>query len=316
MIDADLSSGCWSSLMRRLLVAGFLAVAAVQTVHAADPSELPILRGSFYEAPKVLRTNWNGFYAGAHFGYSSHDFDFSNTTTGLQEFLLRESVLAQAVGQWQLLGTSNMRSSGFGGFVGYNAQFEDAVIGIEANYTHFAAKWGSSTASLSRTLAGVEGANPPPGHSYEFDVTLGGNARARVNDMLTLRARGGYSMGSFMPYAFGGLAVALVDIDRAATVRVRTRDLFDETVIIGFDVLGNPITTIVPRNVVIGDTTETKAESQKNLLTFGFTAGLGFEYLLMPNVFIRAEYEYAQLPLAKDTLIQLNTGRVGIGAKF
>src|SRR5436190_20364226 len=118
MIGADVSCGCGSSLMRRLLVAGFIVLAA-QAAHAADPADVPILRGSFYEAPKVLRTNWSGFYAGAHFGYSSHDFDFSKTTTGLQQYLLRESVLAQEVGQWQLLGTSNVRNSGFGGFVGY-----------------------------------------------------------------------------------------------------------------------------------------------------------------------------------------------------
>jgi len=301
--------------MRRLLVAGFIVLAA-QVAHAADPSQLPVLRGSFQDAPRVYRTNWDGVYFGGHAGYSSHDFDFTRTTTGLQEYMLRESALAQIVGQWQLLGTSNTRSSGFGGFVGYNAQYEDAVIGIEANYTHFAAKSGSSAASLTRTLSAVDGVSPPPGHSYEFDVTLAGNARAKVNDLLTLRARGGYSMGSFMPYAFGGLALALVDIDRAATVRVRTRDLFDETVIIGFDVGGNPITTIVPRNIVISDTTDTKAESQKNLLTFGFSAGLGFEYMLMQNIFMRAEYEYTQLGTSKDTTIQLNTGRVGIGAKF
>ena len=302
--------------MRRLLVAGFIVMAA-QVAHAADPADVPILRGSYYEAPKAAyRTNWGGVYAGGHFGYSSHDFDFSRTTVGLQEYMLRESALAAIVGQWQLLGTSNTRASGFGGFVGYNAQYEDAIIGIEANYTHFAAKWGDSAAAITRTLSAVDGITPPPGHSYEFDVTLAGNARAKVNDMVTLRARGGYAMGNFMPYVFGGLAVALVDIDRAATVRVRTRDLFDETVIIGFDAGGNPITTIVPRNIVISDTTDAKTESQKNLLTFGFTAGLGFEYMLMQNIFLRAEYEYAQLPLAKDTVIQLNTGRIGLGAKF
>jgi hypothetical protein len=38
--------------------------------------------------------------------------------------------------------------------------------------------------------------------------------------------------------------------------------------------------------------------------------------MLMSNIFMRAEYEYAQLTTAKDTIIQLNTGRLGIGAKF
>ena len=29
-----------------------------------------------------------------------------------------------------------MQSSGFGGFVGYNSQWDDVVIGVELNYTH------------------------------------------------------------------------------------------------------------------------------------------------------------------------------------
>lgn len=288
--------------MRRLLVAGFIVVAA-HGAHAADPADVPILRGSYYEAPKAYRTNWQGVYVGGQAGFSSHDYDFSRTTTGLQQFLMRESVLAASVGDWQLLGSSNQRTSGFGGFVGYNAQFEDAIIGVEANYTHFVGKVGNSSASLSRTVTNPDGVTPPAGHTYEYDVTLSGTASARVNDLLTLRARGGYSMGSFMPYAFAGLAVALVDIDRSVSARVRTWDLYA-------DAFG------VFQTVLLGDSTETKAESQKNLLTFGFTAGLGFEYMLMSNIFARAEYEYVQLTTSKDTTVQLNTARVGLGVKF
>ena len=80
-------------MRRLLLVAGFIVVAA-HAAHAADPSELPILRGSFHEAPKVYRTTWQGLYVGGHAGYSSHNFDFSNTTTGLQQFLVREFVVS------------------------------------------------------------------------------------------------------------------------------------------------------------------------------------------------------------------------------
>ena len=57
------------------------------------------------------------------------------------------------------------------------AQFEDAVIGIEANYTRFNVKAGNSTAALTRTIANPDGAKPPPGHSYEYDVTLSGTGQ-------------------------------------------------------------------------------------------------------------------------------------------
>jgi outer membrane immunogenic protein len=301
--------------MRRLLVAGFIAIVA-HGAQAADAPDVPILRGAVYEAPRSYRPNWQGFYVGAQAGYSDHGFDFSNTTTGLQQFLLRESVLAARVGEWQLLGGSNVRNAGFGGFVGYNAQFEDAVIGVEANYTRFGSKWGNSSASLSRIITNPEGSNPPAGHTYEYTVTLTGDAVARVNDLVTLRARGGYAMGSFMPYAFAGLAAAFVDINRSANVRVVTRDLYSVDVLQGVLANGVPVFTTENRRDVIGDSTESKAESKKNLLTFGFTAGLGFEYLITQNMFVRAEYEYTQLTTSKDTIVQLNTGRLGVGAKF
>ncbi len=56
--------------------------------------------------------------------------------------------------------------------MGYNAQFEDAIIGIEANYTHFAGKVGkferfvepdrrqSATESLRRPVIRMSTTSP------------------------------------------------------------------------------------------------------------------------------------------------------------
>ena len=35
-----------------------------------------------------------------------------------------------------MLGKSHMQSSGYGGFIGYNFQWSEAIIGVELNYTH------------------------------------------------------------------------------------------------------------------------------------------------------------------------------------
>jgi len=291
--------------MRRLLLAGFIAIVA-QSAHAADPADLPVLRGAFREptpAPSY-QTVWQGVYVGGQFGYSSHDFDFSNTTVGLQQYLVRSSIFADSIGKWQLLGSANQRNSGFGGFVGYNSQFENVVIGVEANYTRYSnSKWGTSTASLSRIISNPTGSNPPAGHTYEYTGTLTGDAAARVNDVATLRARGGYTMGSFMPYVFAGLAIGFVDINRQAKVTIDQVDIWTDSV-------------SVPHRDFLGRTVDSKSENQTNLLSFGFTAGLGLEYMVMSNIFVRAEWEYTQLTTAKDTIVQLNTGRAGIGYKF
>ena len=47
------------------------------------------------------------------------------------------------------MGKVSAHGEGFGGFVGYNFQWTDAVIGVELNYTH--GKFGGSqTGSMSR----------------------------------------------------------------------------------------------------------------------------------------------------------------------
>src|SRR5262245_20508460 len=230
--------------MRRWLLAAFVGVGA----QGADAADLPILRGSFQEPPPVYRTVWDGFYVGVHYGFSSHDFDFSKTTIAEQEFLIRQSIFADSVDQWLPLGTSNQRTSGFGGFAGYNFQFEDAIVGVEASYTHFGSKWGGASSALTRDVANPQGPTPPLGHTYDYTATMTADARARVNDLVTLPARGGYSMGSFMPYAFAGLAAGFVDIDSGAAVFLNRYDRWNENVTVG------GVTTIVSHRDYAGTT--------------------------------------------------------------
>lgn len=291
--------------MRRFALAAMIVVMA----HGASAADLPILRGAYVEPTFRSYTKWEGFYFGGHAGYSTHDFDFTKTTQGLQKSIMQNTVLESVIGDWTLMGTTNVRSTGFGGFVGYNWQWEDAVIGIEANYTHFS---GQKNATSSGSIPGIrvvnpQGSNPAPGHSDIYDISLSGAASARVNDLISLRARGGWAFGSFMPYGFAGLTAAIVNVNRTVTISYEHFDLYSIVV--------NGI-TIPQVDLVSAVSGRTRSESQKNLVTFGFNAGFGFEYLVMPNIFLRAEYEYTQLPLAKDTVIQLNTGRVGVGAKF
>ena len=41
------------------------------------------------------------------------------------------------IDQWTALNSNtNATATGFGGFVGYNTQWQDLILGIEANYTH------------------------------------------------------------------------------------------------------------------------------------------------------------------------------------
>ena len=87
--------------MRRLLVAGFIAVATQSTAFAAD---LPILRGALREpAPACCQTVWQGFYVGGQAGYGS-------SSMGLYEF----SPVPTSNAIWPFLYDVTHRTSMFG----------------------------------------------------------------------------------------------------------------------------------------------------------------------------------------------------------
>ena len=52
------------------------------------------------------------------------------------------------------------------------------------------------------------------------------------------------------------------------------------------------------------------------MFAYGYTAGLGLDVIVLPNVFLRAEWEYVQFFPVQDVKIHLNTARVGVGIKF
>ena len=44
--------------------------------------------------------------------------------------------------------------------------------------------------------------------------------------------------------------------------------------------------------------------------------GLGMDFLIMPHVFVRGEYEYIKLNSVADIKLSINTARAGLGFKF
>src|SRR4051812_46278183 len=119
------------SLMRWVIGALVTAVLA-QNAHAGD-----FLRGSQAVGPAMF-TRWSGFYAGGQIGYSSSSGDFSQSTQSLLAYSLRESALeTNAIpSSWKVLGSvATAAAQNYGGFIGYNTQWQDLIIGAEINYT-------------------------------------------------------------------------------------------------------------------------------------------------------------------------------------
>ena len=276
--------------LRNFVMRSFLIAAAILCFgQAAQAADLPFLRGSFQDEPIAPRRMWDGFYLGAQAGVGQSDMNFTDATRTLAGGLLSGTALDAAgqVSSWPLLGKSSSRGDGWGGFVGYNSQWDDVVIGLEMSYMH--GKFGGSQfGTMSRSFVDSGG--------YTNGVTYDATARMSITDMGTLRARAGYAFGAFLPYAFGGVALAQADIVRSVNVYGRA-----------VNPAAAPGFTDIPFNL-------SRSEGPYSHLIYGYTAGLGVDINLIGGLFARAEWEYVRFTSTVDT--NVNTVRAGVGYKF
>jgi opacity protein-like surface antigen len=305
--------------MRRLLVA--VALIGFVSDASAGEFEMPVLRGasddyvpSQYVAAPPIYTRWSGFYGGGQISGSIAGIDFGTSVRSLIDFAVRNSILQNHVTNWTTLSRGDTSGTGFGGFVGYNYQWDDVTLGLEASYTHTSL---SKSASDSMSRSFLDNSNAPAGHDYTYDATVSAKASITLTDFATLRARGGWSAGNFMPYGFAGVAVARANVDRSATVTASRTDSFTVTSYVVDPATGALIPISTPQSVTSNLVLPgTQTSNQTGALAFGYTAGVGIDMLVMPNVFVRGEYEFVQFPNIKAVNVNLNTVRLGGGVKF
>jgi outer membrane immunogenic protein len=283
--------------MRVIVAVWFAVLAFAQAAVAADLG--PYLRGPQYEEP-VPVYRWSGVYGGGQIGFSVAGIDFSGGVSSLVSHILRVTAIEQDqhISDWPLLGKRNPSGLSFGGFVGYNWQWEDAVTGIEINYNRTSLS-GESADTLERVF--MDDAQAPPGHHFQYDVTVQGSASARITDFGTFRLRGGWAAGPFMPYAFVAFAAGRADVARTATVSYTRTDFPD-----------SPNAPLPP--TTFGPVTE--SDQRKGAFAYGGAAGLGIDTAVLPNLFLRAEWEWVQFAPLKGDHIHISTVRTALGLKF
>ena len=283
--------------MRRLLLAAVM-FGTMAGAHAADMPDF--LRGS-YGAPTPTR-NWAGWYAGGQVGYSWENTDYGNSLVSVTNDLFRNTFLQEPASELNVLGRVNGQSPGFGAFVGRNYQFDDIVLGVEANYSYLSRLATSAKATEGPFQVVEPGLVLPTGAISSSDgVTLNGAASAQIKDEMTFRGRAGWATGDFLPYVFGGLAIGRMDITRSASSSVDRTYNFTA---------GPPATVSLPQFTL--DETLTKS----NAFAYGWTAGLGMEYMLWGNLFLRGEWEYIKFVAIQNTIVTENSVHAGIGYKF
>ena len=274
-----------------------------------------VLRGPEYEpAPQVI--NWSGTYFGAHAGYSSAALGFRNVYQEMVANALHDTTAETIFGASTLLRANPTRvdKTTFGGFAGYNVQFDDVVFGIEADYSRFG-KTGFTSDAIGRTDVSSNGVLET--------VSLNGTSSTRITDYGTIRGRAGYALGNFLPYVTGGLAIgrALVtdkvtyqdygynqstyNANQALTAGALPAHVFN----FGYTYFNSS----APDQSTPATTTLVRAKTK---VVAGIALGAGVEYALTQNIVLRGEYQYVLFNDFDGHKVNLNTVRGGAAVKF
>jgi len=234
-----------------------------------------------------------------------------NGTRSLIDYILRNDVVGTHVSGWTTLSKVGDTKGIYGGFVGYNSQWDgNLIIGLEANYSRALSGGVGGSAADSMTRVFQDDAQAPAQHHYFYTATVSSSAKANIVDFATARARAGVVIDRFLPYAFAGAAVGRIDVVRSATVSYNRHDIPDSV-----PVTTPPTPPITPEaDYNFGP--QTRGVNRKGVFAYGYTGGLGIDIALLPNVFVRAEWEYVQFFPVQDFKIHLNTARIGVGIKF
>jgi outer membrane immunogenic protein len=274
-------------LAARLLICAPLAAASAAPAMAADWLDGSFLRGSF-AAFDVRPARWDGVLLGATVGASNMSADFGNGTSSEIAYILRNSTLEDEFhpSSWTTLPKTVTNSQQWGAFLGYNWQMDQLVLGADVAYNRPSSLNSQATDTLERLASTSDG--------VDHDVTLQGTVSLKLVDYATVRGRAGYAVGQFLPYAMLGVAVGRFNYSTSVTVT-------DVQTIGG---------VVQPAFVQSG------SAAQDNVYTGGFLAGLGVDVAVLPNVFLRAEWEYIAWGPVNGIKSTLNTGRAGIGVRF
>jgi outer membrane immunogenic protein len=309
--------------MRRLLVALGLVGGLLSPAFAAD-YDLPILRGSSQPPAPVVTvgpatfTRWSGLYFGGVVSYSSATADFSQTTTALLDSSLRGLALDSALSSSEkiVLGKGSDVAFGGGAFLGYNTQWQDLILGVEATYTHTNLNTTASSSPIGSTSPNTPPVTNPHvvlANGAANSVNISGTGNVDLTDYGTARFRAGYVVGNLLPYGFIGMAVG------RASYSVTSR-------IFGQQSTTNPPFPIPPTLTSPASCDPSlptcvnfdlsNSAGQNNALLWGYSVGAGLDWALTQNFFLRGEFEFVQFAPISNISVALISGRVGAGYKF
>jgi outer membrane immunogenic protein len=263
-------------IVNKLLASAFTLSFLASSGFAAD---LPSHKAPL-PAPPPPAPLWTGFYAGLNAGYSWSNANALGTATGVIKPFPADVGAPPFFGQGSsaaalsATGVANAPMGGFigGGQIGYNYQFNNFVAGVEADIQGATVSGGGGF--LNAAIEPV----------FRNDLAVSNvDTRRSVDWLGTVRGRVGYLLApNFLVFGTGGLAYGGI----TATTRLLN----------GWSDVGN-----LPCSGIACSASSLGGIGSVSKTAVGWTAGGGFEWMVMPNVSLKAEYLYYDLGAAAWT---------------
>ena len=219
------------------------------------------------------------------------DTDFGNSTSGLIAYILRNTEVEDqfSPSSWTTLPSNTTNGRQYGAFIGYNWQWDQLVVGFDLAYNRISTLSSSASDTIARQVV-----TTPDNVNNALTITT--QSSLKMIDYGTMRARAGYAIGQFLPYATIGAAVGRFDYTSTATVHD-----------IGTPPSGSPILPF--------DTTDTQGNAKNNAIVGGLYCRAwpgrrgDSECIPARRMGIR------RLSPVNGIRAMTNTGRVGIGVR-
>jgi opacity protein-like surface antigen len=233
---------------------------------------------------------WDGWQVGVEAGWGTMRNEFGNSTSPLVAFILRNTIQEAefAPSGWATLPPNTTNNGVFGGYIGYNMQWDQLVLGVDLGYKYANLTTGAVD-SIARQFVTSD--------NFTNTVSIDAKATNKLVDYATLRARAGYAWGNFLPYAVIGIAAGRFNYGTTVTVHSTGTP--------------NP-----PPPGVAFDITQTAGNGKDNAIVGGVAGGLGLDWAMTPGFYLRAEWEYVAFAPVGGSRANINTGKVGAGARF
>ena len=277
--------GLW--LARGLLLAGTAAPAI-----AADIDNSWLRGSSSFPADPPAYRRWGGAYGGGQVGADFYGTDFRGLTQSAIAIIskLDANFTGIPLSNFPQLTAINSKGLSYGGFAGYNYQIDDIVLGLELNFNRAALNAGISDKQSHDYVVNANNSV----YAATYNVTT--SASIASAEYGTIRARGGWAFGNFLPYVFAGISVGQVNTSTSVNVN------YSSTLVSG------------PGPLIGGNWTQSANDHGK--WGYGFDAGLGLDYAVTRNIFLRGEAEYTQLSDQNSIKASAASVRAGAGVRF